>query len=246
MQISVTKNKCKKIGKSGIKSVVSTVLILLFAVVSTAILVSARKKTLIFDEQLFYVVSVGESKKNSGFDAKKELLKNLGGANVVYNSGGNFYLIANVYLDLESANEIKTNMAQYFPDAKIVKIKTKSVSGQSKKAIKNNDEARNLLKFLYSKSKEFQKMELGVLSGEISDSKFLLEMTRIRLELEKLNNCITSEDETSKTIRGFGELFLLQMTNFLTGFSVSQSRNNYICNYFVGFFVNYVELYASL
>lgn len=246
MQISVTKNKYKIIGKSGIKSVVSTVLILLFAVVSTAILVSVRKKTLIFDEQLFYVVSVGESKKNSGFDAKKELLKNLGGANVVYNSGGNFYLIANVYLDLESAKEIKTNMAQYFPDAKIVKIKTKSVSGQSKKAIKNDDEARKLLKFLYAKSKEFQKLELGVLSGEISDSKFLSEMTRLRLELEKLNGCIISEDETSKTIRGFGELFLLQMTNFLTGFSVSQSRNNYICNYFVGFFVNYVEMYASL
>lgn len=246
MQISVSKIVKRNGVKTRTKSVISTILIFLFAIVSTAILVNVRKKSLVFDEQYFYFVSVSKSNKKTDFEAKKELLKNLGGASVVYKLNGEFHLIANVYLDLNFAEEIKNNLLSYFQDASVVKVKTKKVKGSVRRNIKANKNAESFLKFMYGLSKDFHEIELEYLSGKISDGKFLSIVSGKRLELEKKLDNLQSSDDLSKQILGFGELFLLQMTNFLTNFSLYQSKQNYICNYFVGFFVNFIELYDSL
>ena len=246
MQISVSKKVKRKGVKTWKKSVISTILIFLFAIVSTAILVNVRRQSLMFEEQYFYFVSVCKSNKKTDFEAKKELLKNLGGASVVYKLNGEFHLLANVYLDLNYASEIKDNLSSYFSDASVVKVKTKKVKGNVRKKIKRNKEVESFLKFMYGLSKDFLTLELEYLSGKISDGKFLSNVSTKRLELEKMNNNLQASDDLTKHILGFVELFLLQMTNFLTNFSLYQSKQNYICNYFVGFFVNYIELCDSL
>lgn len=246
MQVTVSSNKLKKNKKVKVKSVISTILIFLFAIISTAILIGEKRKLIIYEERSFYFVCVGTSKKESSFETKKELLKNLGGANVVYNYGGNYNLVASVYLDLESATEIKNNLSTYFDDVSILIVKNKAVSKKNIKKIKKNEECKKFMKFIFRLSSDFQELQLNYLAGNITESKFLSGVVEKRLSLEKINSQIIGEDEISQHLRGFGELFLLQITNFLSGFSISGSKQNYICNYFVGFFINYVQMFDSL
>ena len=87
---------------------------------------------------------------------------------------------------------------------------------------------------------------MGYLSGEISESEFISEMVdrKIRLEKERLN--IENVNDLAETIISRGELINLKLTSFLNGFSISKHKQNYVCNYFVEFYLSYVELFECL
>ncbi len=244
MQISVTRNKLKNSTKTKIKSVIKVILIFLFAISSSAVLIVIKKKNLLFDEREIYFVSVASSKKESELETKSELLKNLGGANVIYNKDNTFYLIANVYLDLSDAEEIKSNLSAYFPESQVLKIKTKAVTRGNKKEIKSTS-AEDVFRYIYKLSKSFQDLQMAYLSGTIKESELISTVVKNRLDLENLSK-VNVESELAKLIVGFGEMFCLQMSNFLTNFSITKSKQNYVCNYFVGFYINFIEMYDCL
>ena len=246
MQISVTNKKLKKHNKSAIKSTISTILIFLFLIISTAILVSVKKKGLAYEERIFYFVCVDSSKKSSELETKKELVKNLGGANTLYKINDEYNLIANVYLDLPSANEVRDNSMSYFPETKIIKVKSKALKKSQIKKIKSAVGAESFIKFLYSASNEFSKIQLDYLAGNMNDSEFLKKLVAFRLKLQEKLKLVSGEDEISQKILCSGELMEFQVTNFLSGFDIAKSKQNYVCNYFVGFYIGYVELFGSL
>lgn len=244
MQISLTHKKLKNRRKNKIKSVITTILVFLFAIVSSGVLISIKKKNLVFDEREIYFISVASSKKESELETKSELLKNLGGANIIYNRNGTYYLVANSYLKLADAEEIKNNLISYFPECMVLKVKTKAVSKKAKKVIKGSD-VEKIIRTLYELSKDFQNLQMGYLSGGIAESGLISSMVKYRLELENLNK-ISSVESEELTIVGFCEMFSLQMSNFLTNFVLSKSKQNYVCNYFVGFYINFIEMYDCL
>lgn len=246
MQVTMTYHKSRKKSKLQIKSVVSTILVFLFAIVSSAILVSEKRKLRAFDERVFYFVSAGSSRTISLLDDKKELLKNLGGANVVYSYKGISHLLANVYLEQESADEIKGNLTQYFPESDVLKLRSKRVSNKGIKKIKSISGAENFIKFVYKMSNEYQDLQMNFLSGEISDSMFLSSMVDKKINFEKIISNIDNSNDLAEKIIGFGELMSLQLTNFLSGLNIAKNKQNYVCNYFVGFYLNYVELFECL
>lgn len=245
MQVSVTPRRLKNKRKNMIKSVVSLILIFLFVISSSAFLISIRKNNLVFDEMDIYFVCVASSKKESELETKSELLKNLGGANVIYNKSGVFYLVANVYLKLSEAEEIKTNLLSYFPESQVLKLKTKAVTRKVKKKIKSSKE-ETLLRYLFKLSKNFRNLHIGYLSGEIGESALISTLVKNRLELEKLCEDKTASEEFELLVLSFGNLFSLQLSNFLTGLSLAGAKQNYVCNYFVGFYVNFIEMYDCL
>lgn len=240
----MTRNKLKYSTKTKIKSVIKVIFIFLFAISSSAVLIVIKKKNLLFDEREIYFVSVASSKKESELETKSELLKNLGGANVIYNKDNNFYLIANVYLDLSDAEEIKSNLSAYFPESQVLKIKTKAVTRGNKKEIKSTS-AEDAFRYIYKLSKSFQDLQMGYLAGTIKESELISTVVKNRLDLENLSK-VNAESELAKLIVGFGEMFCLQMSNFLTNFSITKSKQNYVCNYFVGFYINFIEMYDCL
>ncbi len=242
MTSKTTKNKRSK----RIKSVIQTILIFLFAFTTSAVLINIKKKNLVFEERVFYLVSVSNEGKENMLDPQKELLKNLGAANVVYKQNDRYHLIASIYLDLESAEEIKVNLTNYFSDVKILKVKTKKVSRKSVKSIKLASGSEKLIKTLYTYTKDFEHLHMNYLSGKISEGQFLNDMVRRKLELGTLNQQIQLNSDYSSIVLGFGELFALKMTNFLSGLDVSRSKQNYVCNYFVGFYLDFIEFYDSL
>ena len=236
-----TNNKSKRI-----KSVIQTILVFLFAIISTAVLITVKKKNLMFEERIFYLVSVASEGREALLDPQKELLKNLGASNVVYKKNDSYHLIASVYLDLESAEEIKGNLSTYFADVKILKIKSKKIKRKSIKNIRASVDSEKLVKTLYRYTNEFQNLHMNYLSGKCSESQFLNDMVRRKLELEKLNGQIEQKNDYAGKIQGFGEIFALKLTIFLSGLDVSRSKQNYICNYFVGFYLDFLEFYDSL
>ena len=172
----MTYHKLKKKRNNRIKSIVSSILILLFAIISSVVLISEKRKLRPYDERVFYFVSAGSSRTISLLEDKKELLKNLGGANVVYTYKGQSHLIASVYLDQESADEIKSNFVEYFPEVGVLKIKSKRVSTKGIKVIKEISGAEEFIKNLYKISTDFQELQMKYLSGEFSESDFLSDM----------------------------------------------------------------------
>lgn len=246
MQVSVSLKKKRKFSSSMIKSVVSTILVFLFAIISTAILISHRKKSLVFDSKYFYFISVASASKESLLETKSELAKNLGGANFIYKENNEYHLLVNVYLDFQSAEEIRQSLLGYFPEAMILKIKTEKLTNNKVKKIKKYSENEEVIRFLYELTHNYQELEMNYLSGEISDGKFIKEFLKNKLELEKLNEKLTQNDEFSVKCAEFSELILLKMTNFLSEFDIAKSKQNYICNYFVGFYLNYIEMFNSL
>lgn len=228
------------------KSVISSILILLFAIISSVVLVSEKKKLRAFDERVFYFVSAGSSRKISLLDDKKELLKNLGGANVVYQHKELSHLLASVYLEQEQAEEIKSNILEYFPDALILKIKAKRVSTRGIKRVREVVGAEEFVKGLYKTSVNFQNFQMSYLSGMCDEGEFLSKMIGERIKLEKLLQNIEETNELAENIVAKGEVFILKMTSFLNGLEIARHKQNYVCNYFVGFYLDYVELFDCL
>lgn len=242
----MTYHNGKKRHNSKIKSVVSTILIFVFAFVSSAILVVEKRKYKQYDERIFYFVSVASSKTVKLLEDKKELLKNLGGANLVMVKKGVSHLIASCYLDQVSALEIKDNLKSHFPEVEILKIKLERVKIKGIKAIKSIVGCDELLKNLYKISIDFQTIQMKYLSGEMTEGQFLSAMIDKKITLEKSMENVDKSTELSQKILGFCDVMVLSLTNFLTGLTIAKHKQNYVCNYFVGFYMNYVELFECL
>lgn len=179
-------------------------------------------------------------------DGQKELLKNLGAGNVVFKEKDKFYLVVNVYLDISSAEEIKNNLKTYFPDAWILRLKTKKINTQTIKRIKESVVVEQFLKQMYQMGNDFQNLHMNYLAGKTSESEFISLMLKNKLELEKFASQMQLKDDFFCGIKEYAELFALKLGNFLLGLDVSRSRRNYVCNYFVSFYLDYIEFYASL
>lgn len=242
----MTYHNGKKRHNSKIKSVISTILIFVFAFVSSAILVVEKRKYKQYDERIFYFVSVASSKTVKLLEDKKELLKNLGGANLVMVKKGVSHLIASCYLDQVSALEIKDNLKTHFPEVEILKIKLERVKIKGIKALKSIVGCDELLKNLYKISIDFQTIQMKYLSGEMSEGQFLSAMIDKKITLEKSMENVDKSAELSQKILGFCDVMVLSLTNFLTGLTIAKHKQNYVCNYFVGFYMNYVELFECL
>ena len=246
MQVTMTYHNGKKRHNSKIKSVVSTILIFVFAFVSSGILVVEKRKYKQYDERIFYFVSVASSKTVKLLEDKKELLKNLGGANLVMVKKGVSHLIASCYLDQVSALEIKDNLKSHFPEVEILKIKLERVKIKGIKALKSIVGCDDLLKNLYKISIDFQTIQMKYLSGEMTEGQFLSAMIDKKITLEKSMENVDKSTELSQKILGFCDVMVLSLTNFLTGLTIAKHKQNYVCNYFVGFYMNYAELFECL
>ena len=242
--MTVFKNRKKT--KAKIKSVVSTILIFLFAIVSSAVLVVEKRKYKAFDERILYFVSVGSAKTSNLLESKKELLKNLGGANVVYSYKGISHLIANVYLDQESALEIKENLQEHFPDVDILKIRLKRVSNKGIRAVKDIVGAEKFIKKIFELSNEYQNLQMSYLIGDLSEGEFMSRLVDEKINLEKIMENIDKTTELAQKIMGYGELIDMQLTSILNGLTIAKHKQNYVCNYFVGFYMIYAELFECL
>lgn len=246
LQVTMTYHNFRKRHNSKIKSIVSTILIFLFAFVSSAILIVEKRKYKQYDERIFYFVSVASSKTTKLLEDKKELLKNFGGANVIMMKRDVSHLIASCYLDQVSALEIMENLKSYFPEVEILKVKLERVSIKGIKAVKSIIGGDELIKCLYKISNEYQSIQMKYLSGEMTEGQFLSAMIDKKIILEKTMENVDKESELSQKILGFCDVMVLSLTNFLSGLTIAKHKQNYVCNYFVGFYMNYVELFECL
>jgi hypothetical protein len=87
---------------------------------------------------------------------------------------------------------------------------------------------------------------MAYLSGEKSESDFLSDLVDARITLEKKMLNIKKTNELAEKIIVRAESVCLKMTSFLNGLTISKHKQNYVCNYFVGFCLDYVELFDCL
>ena len=112
--------------------------------------------------------------------------------------------------------------------------------------IKESLEAEKMLKKLYALTKDYQSFEMNYLSGKIPESQFITDLIKVKLELGDLTNKIIANDEYHQKMRDKAEMFVVKITNFLAGIDISRAKQNYICNYFVSFYLDFLEFYDSL
>ena len=246
MQITVTQGALQKGHKTASKSVITTILVFIFAFVSIVILIAVRKKTLVFEEQYFYFVCADSSKKVGILDNEKEYLKNIGGAAVTHFYKNDYYLVANVYLMPADAEEIKANLINDFSRAEVVVIKSEKFSKNVKKIIKQDAELLKFVEFLYKFNKELCSTSLDFYSGKITESEFISGFITKNLKFDELKKEITGDGEVYNVFREYSSLFALQLSSFLNNFYLAKNKQNYVSAYYVGFVINYLEFYDSL
>lgn len=205
-----------------------------------------KKKNLIFEPQYFYFVSADSSKKQSVLEKEKDFLKNIGGAAVVYLNKNNYYLIANTYLDLNDANEIKSNLTENFKNAEVLKITTKNVSKQSQREINNSLELKSFFWFLYDFKKEFETHAINFYLGVLSESEFISKIISNNLKFDEFRDKIGGDGGVFIAAKEYAGLFSLQFSSFLNNFYLAKNKQNYVSSYYVGFVINYLELYECL
>ena len=246
LQVTVTKGAFKKSGKLKSKSVIATILIFVFAFVSTVILIQMKKKTLVFEEHYFYFVCADSSKRVGILDNEKEYLKNIGGASVTHFYKENFYLVANVYLNLADAEEINAGLINNFPRSEVVTIKTEKVPKQAKNSIKNDVWLLNFVKFLYEYNKQFYLNSMDFYTGKQTESDFISSLVSKSLEFDEFKKNIEGDAEIYEVFKEYVGLFSLQLTSFLNNFYIAKNKQHYVSAYYVGFVINYLEFYDSL
>ena len=246
LQVSVTGTKLGYRSKFNLKSIIATILVFLTAFISIIILINVKKKSLVFEQQYFYFVCADSSKKVSVLDNQKDYLKSIGGASVTYYHLNNYYLVANVYLNIDDANEIKKNLSNNFTNASVLTVKSAKLSKDIKNKIKQDMNVLKFYKFLYNFNKEFQVLIMDYFSGELLETNFVSDLIAKNLKFAEFRDNIKGDSKLEGVAREFAGLFALQFSSFLNNFYIAKSKQNYVSAYYVGFVINYLEFYKSL
>ncbi len=181
-------------------------------------------------------------------DNEKELLKKLGGANVVHFHKNEYYLLVNVYLNKDEAEEVVSNIKPTFANAGVVRISTSVFSKASRNQILSNFKLKNTLKRISSNFDEVLSYEMGYLAGKISESDVISKFVMHRVEFSKLKEqLLASEGILETATANYLKIFLLHYDNFFDKFySQTNNREYLICKLATELIISQIELINNL
>lgn len=244
LQVCMTRNCSINTRKMRIKSMISMILFFLMLVLILGLLIVSRKKENLYAGQTYYFIYTNKSKNNLSLQSEKELVKNLGGAGVLYLYKKEYYLICNVYFDKEEAEEIKTGLVNNFANSGIIEIQTKTL--KNKKAIKSNDNAKRLLSFAKENLNFLYDIEMNLISGKISEGKCGAKILANKQDYENLIELQDSCDVVVQNLCSYSRLMVLQLNNFLNDFYVKNNKQSLLCEMVVNYALIFLDMWNNL
>lgn len=245
LQVCVTQKVKRKISSAQIKSAICVILFFLILGTILISLIVSRKKENLFYGQNLYLVYTSKTKNVSSLENEKDMVKNLGGAGVVFLRNKEYYLICNVYLKKDEAEEIKKGIAENYNNAGILEISAKKV--KNIKHFKHNEDSKNMLKFIKNNLFELAETEIDFISGNISEGKLGAWALSKKQELEQLiSKNIETNDEIVRNMCSYAKLIVLQYDNFLNQFYIKSNKQSLFCEFVVNFSLIFADMWNYL
>ncbi len=245
LQVCVTQKVKRKIGSVQIKSAVCLILFfLIFGTILISIIVSRKKENLFYGQNLYFVYT-SKTKNVSSLENEKDMIKNLGGAGVVFLHKKEYYLICNVYLKKDEAEEIKKNIAENYHNAGILEISAKKI--KNIKHFKQNENSKNMLRFIKNNLIELTQTEIDFISGNISEGKLGAWALSKKQTLEQMiSKNIEASEEITRNMCSYAKLIVFQYDNFLNQFYVKSNKQSLFCEFVVNFSLIFADMWNYL
>lgn len=243
MQDSVTRKVIKRTQKTKLKAVIFTVLFFFIIFLISAILVVSKRSNLCFEARTFYMVYVDKNKNSTLLSNLQNLVKDLGGAAVVFDKNNEYYLTASVYSNKDDAIEIADGLKGSFSSASIIELSCKGVSNKYRNLLKQNQAYFDLFHYIYDFSLNFEQLCYGYVKGDTSEGKFMSSFLAHKLEVEKLiENCALVQNKELSAVCDYANLMIVYFEKVFDKFYQSTSKQS-VC---FEFFVSFVLCYSSL
>ncbi len=237
----------KKITKSPIKSVIAGILFFVFLAIVFACLVYFRKVEKCYERQCVYAVFVSKNKRKID-DASVELIKSLGGAASILFFRQEYYLIANVYLKEEDADEIATSLKKTFNDAGVVKLEHKTLPRKTVLHISQNLSYARFFEKFYAFMYDFEEMQMNYLLGSLSEGDFLTKLYKFKLDIkETIDNFENPDNEKFfDDISTYASMCVNYLESFYTEFFQSTRKEMLIAKLKFEIYKLKVDLFENL
>lgn len=227
----------------------SVFMIIIFFILLLGVLIalaSAKKTEKCFDKELYYFV-YAQKERNTIKQENIDLIKSLGGAGDVYFKSEKFYLIANVYLIEDDADEIANGLTENFEDSGVLTLTAPDIPDDVKKAIKEEPDALRFFKFLQKTIEKTEILNIDYMSGNVTDGKLLNELLEVKLEFEHFSKQISSINEKLfDDICSYINQIANEFTDFFDKFYYSTKKGSLMCSLFVNLVLIKVNLFQNL
>ncbi len=209
------------------------IIILIFLIIVVFILVVAqnKKKNNLFLPLNYYFVYAYKYRKESMLNSKKEEVKKLGGANEIYLHRNEHYLIVNVFLKKQEAENLLKNIKKEFPNAGILRICSNQYLKESKKVIMDNFDIKNALKRTEINNNNIFNSQVKFLSNDRLKSDIVSMVSKCRLESNSILKIIGDEDsEIRRIISNHININLLYYEEFFEKYYAQTNNREHLIN----------------
>lgn len=199
-------------------------------------------------EHSFYYVCAAKQKGVKSLEEMQESIKETGGAGLIYKKEKYNYIILNVYLDEESANNILEKNKEKYPRGEIFELKTNKLSSATKQQIKSNETIYKFIKVFNKNIEEIYLILMKYFSGEISENSICTKIMSIKFEIEDLSDQIESiEGNRIQTVtKNYLNLEIMYFESFLKNFLDSTKKRSILCEFLVNLTILKVEMFNNL
>ena len=220
----------RKRAKNSIKSAIAVILFFIFLLGIFMCLVYFRKVEKCYEKQVFYAVYVEKNKRKIDAD-NIELVKKLGGAGNVLFFKEEYYLIANVYLKEDDADEIAKGLASTFFGSGVIKIEHDSISRKKAMHIAQNLSVSKFFEKFYVFLSDFEEWQMQYVVGNLAESEFLTKLLKVKLDFETIVGEFENPDNEKifDDIKTHGHMCLNYLQGFFNEFFKESKRESMIC-----------------
>ena len=244
MQERVTLKKQNSLKKVTCITLVVVMIVTIFCIAT--ILVLKRKSPKCFDEMTYYFVYTQKANKQSLLSSQVDSLKGNGGAAVIHFYKEDYYLLVSVYKTKAEAEEVQNNIKNIYPESGVLALKTKKTNKKVKKVIKGDELGLKSIEKFYYLCDTLMIASMSYLSGNLSQNQFLVDLLKIKLEIEDNLKKYNPETESGKQIYNHLLLCKLQLDDFFNKFFESTKKESKICEITVNLNLLRLELSNNL
>ena len=247
MQDLVTVKKVKRKKKVNWISV-ATFFVVLFLIIALIVTVPERQRDKNFEEVSYYFVYACKSPKENTLSSNKTLLKSLGGGGNIYFFRNQYYLLVNVYLSKEDADDVKEGIKSTFADAGVISIKSKEPSVKKIQTYKKQVEIFSFVQFLFKFTKEFSNEQLKYISGKTTDADFAQFVLARYMKMKEIKNNLSKAEKTGEVECVFNYINQCEFCfdEFFDVFFQSQKKKSLVCEFYINIIFCRVEMFDNL
>ena len=247
MQYYVPCVKIKKLPKLQIKSVFMACLFFLILLTVSITLGASRKTNKCFEKQSYHFV-YAQNNKQILDKTEQDLVKSLGGAGIYYFYKEHHYLIVNVYLSKDDANEIKNGMAENFPNSGTITLEVKDIPKKIQSKIKDNLSYYKFFKYFHELIESFQELNMNYIAGKITQGKLMSSIITMQLDCKTIISEFENpeNEELFNNIKTYANMCKIHFENFFDEFYQSTKKQALVCALGVNLALTKIDLFNNL